>query len=176
MKTKRLINDPGAKSKSADTTTYSKVGNRVFDSMGQAAAMTGLGLDALRMLKRTGCPAFHATRVNEAELLAWISTHPVESIRGPVTLRDQKLKEEIRKLRVVNDAKQGALASRAKVAASLRAMAGKVRAILDQKLEQEMPAAMAGLDVPGARVYGKRLNDQICEAFAALAKEWEWDS
>ena len=48
-----------------------------------------------------------------------------------------------------------------------------IREILEAKLVNEYPSAVAGLDVPQARIYGKRLYDDILAAFLALDKEWK---
>jgi hypothetical protein len=49
----------------------------------------------------------------------------------------------------------------------------RVDQILEQKLSNEYPAAVAGLDVPQSRIYGKRLGDQIRTEFQGLKEEWK---
>ena len=68
--------------------------------------------------------------------------------------------------------------SRAVVASELHRLTPLGMQSLRQKLEQEYSLAVASLDVPGARIYGRRLNDeilrswqQIFDPFAARALE-----
>jgi hypothetical protein len=86
--------------------------------------------------------------------------------------RAAKLHEEHRKLRIGNDAKERKLVSRDAVLATFTAFARDARALLDQKLQNEYPAAVAGLDVAQARVFGKNLNDAICAAIRQLIEQW----
>ena len=51
-------------------------------------------------------------------------------------------------------------------------LAAKMGALLDAKLENEYPAAVAGLDIPGARIYGKKLNDSIRAEIQSWAHLW----
>lgn len=88
------------------------------------------------------------------------------------TIKEKKTFEEWRKLKLANDVKEGALIPRATVAETVRQLATKFAALLDAKLEQEYPATVAGLDVPAARIYGKKLNDQIRAEVQAWAKGW----
>ena len=48
----------------------------------------------------------------------------------------------------------------------------KFAALLTQKLENEYPSVVAGLDVPAARIYGKKLNDQIRAEVRSWATAW----
>jgi hypothetical protein len=96
----------------------------------------------------------------------------LEDASGSVALKDQKLMEEIRKLRVANDAKEKQVVSVAKVHGAIVQTANEVRNILRVKLENEWPAKVAGLDVTQARVYGMRLSDELMTAFQGLSKFW----
>lgn len=87
-------------------------------------------------------------------------------------IKEKKTFEEWRKLKLANDVKEGALIPRATVAETVRLLAAKFAALLDAKLEQEYPATVAGLDVPSARIYGKKLNDQIRAEVKAWAEAW----
>jgi len=88
------------------------------------------------------------------------------------SLRDEKLTEEVRKLRIRNDRDDGRLISVDDVKRRESSILAKVDAIIEQKLSNEYPSAVAGLDVPQARVYGKRLGDQIRGMFQDLATNW----
>lgn len=88
------------------------------------------------------------------------------------SIKEKKTFEEWRKLKLANDVKEGALIPRANVAETVRQLAAKFAALLDAKLEQEYPATVAGLDVPAARIYGKKLNDQLRAEVQAWSEVW----
>lgn len=88
------------------------------------------------------------------------------------SLRDHKLFQEIRKLRIANDKEERLVVLRSKVADSIRSCLSPAVATLEQRLVNEYPTAVAGLDVPQARIYGKRLCDELLGYFQSLDKEW----
>lgn len=87
-------------------------------------------------------------------------------------LKDKKTEEEIRKLRIANDKEDDLLILKTKVADSLRRCLGPATSTLEQRLVNEYPTAVAGLDVPQARIYGKRLYDELLVHLQQLQKEW----
>ena len=87
-------------------------------------------------------------------------------------LRDQKLREEVRKLKIANDAKESVLVKRADVAAAIRRALALVATISESKLVNEFPIAVSGLDVPQARIYGRRLHDSLMAECQKLAREF----
>ncbi len=138
--------------------------------MAAAAAGMGIGIDSLRAMKAMGCPAFRGSRVHEAELVAW--ERP--GTDAPISRRrDDKLDEEIRKLRVINDQREGKLIARQDVANSVARILGPADQLLEQKLVQEWPALIAGATVADARAVGRRIADEIRAAFRAFAEEWK---
>jgi hypothetical protein len=107
--------------------------------------------------------------------------HPVAkvlaAIRPPgdsdkASIRERKTFEEWRKLKIRNDREEAELIPRVKVAETVRLLAAKMIALHDAKLENEYPAAVAGLDIPGARIYGKKLNDSIRAEIQSWAHLW----
>lgn len=87
-------------------------------------------------------------------------------------VRDLILLEELRKLRNANDKTDGVVVAKAKVVDSIRRCMAPAAAALEQRLVNEYPTAVAGLDVPQARIYGKRLCDELIGFFLAMEKEW----
>lgn len=85
------------------------------------------------------------------------------------SLKDQKTFEEVRKLRIANDAKEGRLVPRDQYESWIAKVRSGVDVIIEQKLVNEYPSAVAGMDVPQARIFGKRLGDQLREEFGKLA-------
>jgi len=97
---------------------------------------------------------------------------PASGDKDGDSIKEKKTFEEWRKLKLANDVKEGGLIPRAVVAETVRKLAAKMAALLDSKLESEYPATVAGLDVPAARIYGKKLNDQIRAEVQAWAEAW----
>jgi hypothetical protein len=87
-------------------------------------------------------------------------------------LKDQKLIEEIRKLRIANDKEEGLTVAKGKVNDSMRRCLSPAVATIEQRLVNEYPTAVAGLDVPQARIYGRRLADELIAFLRAFEKEW----
>jgi hypothetical protein len=88
------------------------------------------------------------------------------------SLKDEKTIEEIRKLRMANDLAAKLLTVKAKVCESMRRCLSPMAITLEQRLVNEYPTAVAGLDVPQARIYGKRLCDELMVFLQAFEKEW----
>jgi len=89
------------------------------------------------------------------------------------SLKERKTFEEWRKLKLRNDREEAVLIPRVQVAETVRLLAAKFGALLDAKLENEYPAAVAGLDIPGARIYGKKLSDAIRAEVQSWASLWK---
>lgn len=106
-----------------------------------------------------------------AKLYALADVEGVLKSKPDKSLKDEKLAEEIRKLKIKNDRDEGKLVLKIKVLEVWEKMSGQMRFIQDQKLENEYPAVVAGLDVPQARVYGKRLNDSLTELIQRAGEE-----
>jgi phage terminase Nu1 subunit (DNA packaging protein) len=90
----------------------------------------------------------------------------------PADKRGKLLDEQIRKLQLANDLKAKLLVPKAEVTAAMTATATRVAAILRQRLENEYPMQVAGLDAPQARVYGKRVVDEVLREVQGLAELW----
>ena len=95
-----------------------------------------------------------------------------EPTQAAASLRERKTFEEWRKLKIRNDREEAGLIAREVVRATAKKLVRKFRRLLDAKLENEYPAAVAGLDVPGARIYGKKLNDEIRAEIQSWAHLW----
>lgn len=80
-------------------------------------------------------------------------------------LKDEKLKEEIRKLRIANDLKERELVQRKEVAAVMRKVLPEIPKILDQKLVQEAPT-------PEEKIRARKAIDEAVKLIAELEKDW----
>lgn len=136
------------------------------NSLAQLSAITGEPIEAIRLNKRRGAPFDLRNRVKISDYKAWCAANPITpaeltALKQSGSLRDEKLIEQIRDLRRINDEADKKLVSAAEVVASWSAQYAFIKKTLIQKLENEYPTAVAGLDVPQARIYGKRLVDEI---------------
>jgi hypothetical protein len=145
-----------------------------FASLEAAAAGLGIEIELLRFIKAKGCTAFKAGgRVNGDEVRQWMAENEPELQKsaGSLSLKERKMLEEIRKivedvrrLQIANDAKDKVLIPAEQVIQFWIEAQNQRGKILAAKLENEYPQLVAGLDVPSARVYGKRLLDDIDKA------------
>ena len=76
--------------------------------------------------------------------------------------------EQHRRLKRENDLEDDLVVSRAEVVSEFRKVVEPIKQMMRQKLENEYPLAVAGLDVPQARIYGKRLEDDILTEWQKL--------
>lgn len=86
-----------------------------FNSLKAAAAHIGgeCTVELLKAAKKAGCPAFRNGRIYVAELSAWLEKNKVDpgAVQGKEEWQIQKLQEETRRLRRVNDVDDGKLVS-----------------------------------------------------------------
>lgn len=148
---------------------------RWSDSMAAAAAVSGQPLELFKKAKRLGAPGFKGSRVSAELVLKFVAENPEKftTPAGCADLKDQKLNEEVRKLRLSNDQKEAKLVPRAAGAEAIRKTIGLVGPILEQKLQNELPTVMAGIDPSQGRVYGKRLTDEILLKFQDCERFWK---
>jgi hypothetical protein len=151
-----------------------KAQKKIVESMRAAASALGVDYRLVQRAKRMACPAFlQGNRIDVDALEAWISANAERLKSEPLDLRDQKIAEEIRKLKIANDERAGVLVRKDDVIAAISKFLLAGRRILKAKLENEYPSAVAGLDVPQAIIYGKRLHDAIADEFRKLHTIWD---
>jgi hypothetical protein len=152
---------------------------RMFASMTQcAASRTDWPRDMLRAAKRLGCSAFNANNtVSEALLDEWASDpeHRAALERECSGIREKVQFEMWRKLKIRNDRDEGKVVERAKVCAAIERLANRIVPMLSQKLEREMPQAVAMTpeDMPRCHIIGRNINDAILREFHGFAEEWK---
>lgn len=88
---------------------------------------------------------------------------------GP--LKEQKTAEEIRKLRLANDAKAGLLVAKADVAAAYQRVAARI-AHARTESENRDPLRLVGRDLPEMREGVRELWDKVGQALADCFVEW----
>lgn len=149
-----------------------KKGDRVWDSISAAAGALGISKTTLQDAKNRGCPAFVDGRVHEKDLGEWISVQPPPDGR-PKSLRDQKTEEEIRKLRIANDAKEGKSELKSVTVARIHRIGHEITTYLGA-VAKEKPAvlAMTTEDIPRVRIEFQKVCDEMLRKFQSFAELW----
>lgn len=83
-------------------------------------------------------------------------------------LRDEMLREQIRRVRIANDKAAGLLTPTAVYVEQVTRVCTQAKGLLRQKLEYECPAYLANQDPAQVRVLLKRVVDDICARMAEL--------
>ena len=121
---------------------------RVVEGLGQAEAATGIPVDVLKRMKALGCDAFEAgNRIDWQKAKDWFAvpenTERV-SVKGDnLSLKDQKLNEEVRRLRRNNDRDDKILMPRSEHEAEIRQMAEAAQGVLYSRIDS-LSVATAG--------------------------------
>lgn len=87
--------------------------------------------------------------------------------------RDEIDAEKLRKLKRENDEGDGRLADKEKLAEAVGPLLTSFRDLSYQKLENEIPMAMAGMDVPQARIIGRRYADELLRKLQDIFRAWK---
>jgi hypothetical protein len=143
----------------------------------QTAAANALGCDPelIKRARKMNCPAcLPGGRYNIPELRQWIAEHEAELKAAGVSgsKREQKLDEEIRKLRIANDEKEKLVVLKAWVAGKNRDLADKFKTILYAKLVDELPADLSN-DVATNRVLLRNTADRLLAEVQSWSKEFQ---
>jgi hypothetical protein len=167
----------GAASNLSDPTSY--------DSIAAAAAGMKLPKSYLRQAKKRGAPGFRGSRVYPGELRPWIEKDMATSIVPdaggaaslPVEPREQAelrifLADAVWKEQR-NEIQAGRYTKNEIFIEAVEDLANEQRTILRQKLENEYPSVVAGLEPAQARVYGKRVVDECFRLMQQLAERFK---
>lgn len=93
--------------------------------------------------------------------------------RDAMSARKQAIADEKhRAMKRENDEADALLVSKAKFVAEFRQVVAPIKEILN-RLENEYPLAVAGMDVPQARIYGRRMKNEILGAWQKLFDQWK---
>lgn len=146
-----------------------------YGSMKAASAALGIPLNVLKWAKGKGCPAFKSNRVVSDDLLPWLSANKPDEkqLDEEISSKEQKTREEVRKLKLANDLKEGKLITRAWVVERFNRAAGEIHAARS-KSEAEHPllfSAAAG-DVAGCRTILRGIWSDIFAKIGALAEHF----
>lgn len=146
---------------------------RIVESIPAAAAICKATEDVVKRAKKLGCPAFEAgNRIDVALLSKWLKENNEEMIvKGDnISLKDQKLNEEIRKLRIANDGKEKLVILKSQIIARDSLLADRFKTTLYSKLVDEAPADMTN-DVATNRALLRNVADRLLSEVASWQKE-----
>lgn len=88
-------------------------------------------------------------------------------------IKDKIDQEKERKLKLENDETEGRLTDTEKLHAMIAPSLSAIREAVYQKLEMEAPTAMATLDVPSARIIGRRMADELLAKWRSVFNAWQ---
>jgi hypothetical protein len=161
--------------KKAGPARQKKPKSRYFDGLRQCSGTLGIPKEVLSAAKIAGCPMFKGSRIYEAGLKDWIAEHHAEIVpaAGALSLRDQKLTEEVRKLRIQNDEAENRSIQRAEVIAAHSPILTKFKDAAYGKLVNEFPVYAAGQDTPTIRTMARKVADELVELLRGIGVE-EW--
>jgi len=156
-------------------TSLPKTGNLpsgIVESQNAAANRFGVTAKTIRAWRAEGAGGFHANgSIDVGELGAWLKKR--RATRGGDDLKSKKTAEEIRKLKLANDTKEGRLIERAWMAERIQVAAGDINTYR-AKSEAEHPtrfAAAAG-DVARCREIVCGIWDEIMKIHCEMAKHF----
>lgn len=147
---------------------------QIVESLPAAAAICKIDIDLVKRAKRLGCPAFKpGNRIDTGELKKWIAENADRlKIAEALSLKDQKTNEEIRKLRIKNDRDEKLVVLKSKGIPIIEQICSQIHVLMEQKLENEYPSVVAGLEPAQARIYGRRLGDSIRAEMQKMSVLW----
>ena len=146
----------------------------IAKSFTAAAKATGLTPRTIRDLKAEQFPGIRPDGTVDLGLFWPAYLKRKEERGGAISLKDEKTTEEIRKLRLVNDVKEGTLISRAWMAERIHIAAGKVDGFR-HKSESEHPLQFAACadDVSKCREIVRKIWDEVMNSLNSLSVEFK---
>lgn len=146
---------------------------KIVTSFERAGVILGFSSAFMRQLRDAGADGFKSNGRIDCDLVhRWMRDNPT-LVPKPNIWRDNLGTEKLRAEKRKNDVAEGLLIQRSVVAERLQRIFRPIVARIEQMLTNEYPAKIVGLDVPSARIYGKRVFDTILEAHREAALEWQ---
>ncbi len=87
-------------------------------------------------------------------------------------LKDKLDEEKVREKQLKNDETDKRLVDKEKLASCVATMLTAFRDLVYQKFENEAPTAMSTIDVPSARIIGRRMAGELLDKLQAAFKLW----
>lgn len=140
---------------------------QIAKNVSAASALLGVSVDVVKFAKSKGCAAWKANGNIDVEVVRqWLSEN-AEALKNRAddyNLKDQKTIEEIRKLKLANDIKEGRYTLTTEAEAEIEAQARECRRVLYQ-IPDRLAPELAGL---GPVEISARLNKAIDEAVLSI--------
>jgi hypothetical protein len=142
----------------------------IVDTMAQAIAETGLEPWKVRLAKKLGCGAFKkGSRVNPEELKVFIGEHP-EHFEKPPSMTKEEADINLKEVKIARETlalerDKGLLIRKTEVYETCKSISQHQRAVLQRKLETELPPKLLGLAVVDIAEEMRKLVDEICRIF-----------
>jgi len=96
-----------------------------------------------------------------------------DSNRDIGSLKKEIAAEQARKLRLANEETEGRLTDTEKLSRLIGPILSNFKDLIYQKLGNEIPIAMAGVDVPQARIIGNRYAGELLEKMQRAFQKWD---
>lgn len=150
---------------------------QIVDTMKQAAAVSGIPLRQLKVYKARGCAAFlKGSRVDVDALKTYHSEHAEEIKSEPSLTKEEadiKLKEvKIARETLALERDKGLVIRKAEVFETCKSASQHMRAVLQQKLETELPPKCAGKTVIEIAQLMRDTVDAVCRIFHDRTEKW----
>lgn len=143
-------------------------------SIASLARILKVGRDALRPALMNVTPAATSAAGDpmwtESQARSALEASGSRGATGP--LKDQKLQEQIRQLKLLNDRKAGTLIERSFVAAAFGRIASRLAEARTQS-ESQAPVRMVGKDIAELREEVRRIWDAVGQTLASCASEFQ---
>ena len=136
-------------------------------------ALTGLTDRRFRQLADQGYfPVPVKSMYQTSETLTGLFRYYREADQRIRNKKDAIDSEKLKRLKRENKKEEGELTETSKLAAAVQGSVTALRDLTYQKLENEMPMAVAGMDVAQSRIYGGRLAAELLERWRDVFKAW----
>jgi hypothetical protein len=155
------------------------------DSMQTAAGLMGVDVSLLQFAKHKGSPGFTSSgRVHMDKVQVWLADNrELVNSRPTVTKEEMQIKlmclkherdtQAKERERFQFDVERGKYWLKEKIAGDLKQIASHQRAVLQRKLESELPPKLLGKDVTGTIEMMCAVTDEICRIFHDRTRQWE---
>jgi len=138
-----------------------------------ASTILGWSVGFLKQIRDAGAAGFKASgRIDCEAVKAWMLANAT-ALPAPTVWKDALGTEKLRDAKRRNDLADGLLVEKRVVAEKLQQIFRPMVARVEALLTNEYPAKVVGLDVPSARIYGKRIFDVFLDAHREAALEWQ---
>lgn len=145
----------------------------VVRTLAAAAARLGHSQAHVKAIRDAGAPGFRGNgTIDTKEVREWMLANP-SKLPAPSHWRDALGMEKLRGEKRRNDLEDDLLIEKTRVAEQFQKLFRPALARVEQMLVNEYPSKVSGLDVPAARVYGKRVLDMILDAHREAALQWQ---